>query len=367
MSGKRKRSSAPTLQASPQALLKVLDDKAPIDDVLKLKFKSIFDRYENLVKLSSTQVTATRFKINNNSVFDPAPDFLRAPGVEHVRTFSPLELIGTAILVSCHMETRSDQDLLEDVKAMRFFLRVKHKDLRVNAQCWVTVWEFVTEEMARRKGEKNGHVIGRPQSASGRAAKASQYASPYAPLVSIAPMGDAPVSGTTSGTTTPLDMAPANTTGSSSSVETPSVTSSSPAPAAGESSVEDNASQTTADIDENGKVNDDKDAPIEGNAVAGAPLKAVQNNGPAKSGEEPSADRTSNKSDAAADGVKDEGKTQPATTTPPKRSTRASKSNNSPNGVKNKDETKQDSPTSTKRPNSMKTASPAPKRLKQKV
>lgn len=362
MSGKRKRSSAPTLQASPQALLKVLDDKAPIDDVLKLKFKSIFDRYENLVKLSSTQVTATRFKINNNSVFDPAPDFLRAPGVEHVRTFSPLELIGTAILVSCHMDTRSDQDLLEDVKAMRFFLRVKHKDLRVNAQCWVTVWEFVTEEMSRRKGEKNDHTSGGPQSAKGNAAKGSQYASPYAPLVSIAPMGGAPASGATSGNTTPLEMAPGNAAAGSFSVETPSVTSSSPAPLAGESSVEDSASQTTADIDES-----DKDALKEKNLAPVSSHKAIQDTIEAVNEDEASKDQPSNsRSDATTNGAK-EGKTKSATTKAHKRSTRASKPTSSPKSVKAKDETNLESPIPMKRPNSMKTASPASKRLKQKA
>lgn len=187
MSGKRKRSAAPTLQASPQALLKVLEDKASIPEALKLKFKSIFDRYENLVKISSTQVTATRFKVKENSVFDPAPEFLRVPGVEHVRTFSPLELIATAILVSSHMEHRTDQELLEDVKAMRYYLRIKHKDLRVNAQCWFTVWEFVYEEMARRRaaGVTQGlGSIGNLPLPSGRPivappAGVSPYASPY--------------------------------------------------------------------------------------------------------------------------------------------------------------------------------------------
>ncbi|RDL37016.1 uncharacterized protein BP5553_04449 [Venustampulla echinocandica] len=195
MSGKRKRSAAPTLQASPQALLKVLEDKAPIPEALKLRFKAIFDRYENLVKISSTQVTATRFKVKENSVFDPAPEFLRAPGVEHVRTFSPLELIGTAILVSSHMEHRADQELLEDVKAMRYYLRIKHKDLRVNAQCWFTVWEFVYGEMARRRaaGVTQGlGSIGNLPLQSGPPIVApptgvTPYASPYGPATGGTP------------------------------------------------------------------------------------------------------------------------------------------------------------------------------------
>ena len=148
--GRRKRTTAPTLQASPQALIRVLEDKQSINMLLKLRFKAIFDKFEALVKMSSTRITTTRYKINRNSVFDPAPDFLRGEDVEHVRTFSPLELIATAILVSCHMDERSDAQLLEDVKEMRYHLRVKHKDLRVNAQCWVTVWDFIMELEKRR-------------------------------------------------------------------------------------------------------------------------------------------------------------------------------------------------------------------------
>jgi hypothetical protein len=152
--GRRKRFAAPTLQASPQALIRVLEDKQPINILLKLRFKAIFDKFEALVKMSSTRITTTRYKINRNSVFDPAPDFLRGEDVEHVRTFSPLELIATAILVSYHMDERSDAQLLEDIKEMRYHLRVKHKDLRVNAQCWVTVWEFIMELEKRRPSSR---------------------------------------------------------------------------------------------------------------------------------------------------------------------------------------------------------------------
>lgn len=144
MADKRAKASAPALQASPQALNKLLEDKEPINPVLKLKFKAIFDKFENLVKLSSTQLTATRYKLNKDSVFDPAPSFLREQSVSHVRTFSPLELIGTAVLVSYHMEDRSDEELLNDVRKFRHYLRMKHKDLRVNPQCWSTAWTFIS-------------------------------------------------------------------------------------------------------------------------------------------------------------------------------------------------------------------------------
>jgi hypothetical protein len=81
---KRSNKDAPTLQASPQALLRVLDDQGDINPALKLKLKAIFDRYEGLVRLCSVQVTATKFKVKMNTVFDPSPKFLRDSGVNHV-------------------------------------------------------------------------------------------------------------------------------------------------------------------------------------------------------------------------------------------------------------------------------------------
>lgn len=121
----------------------MLEEKEPINLALKENLKVIFDRYESLVKLSSTRITTTRYRVNANSAFDPAPNFLRGDGFDHVRTFSPLELITSALLVCYHMAVRTDAQLLDDVKEMRRHLRLKHKDLRVNAQCWTTAWEFI--------------------------------------------------------------------------------------------------------------------------------------------------------------------------------------------------------------------------------
>ncbi|CAL3964406.1 unnamed protein product [Diplocarpon coronariae] len=117
---------------------------------LQARLEAIFGRYEHLIKLSSTQITATRFKVNSNSVFDPAPKYLRAANTNNVRTFSPLELVVTAILVATHMDHRSEEQLLEDVKELRTWLRRKHKDLRVNAQCWAMAWSFITSEIEVR-------------------------------------------------------------------------------------------------------------------------------------------------------------------------------------------------------------------------
>lgn len=152
LTNRQRRSSAPTLQANPTALLRLLEDEKPISNALKNRFKLIFDKFEHLIKLCSDQITATRFKIKANSPFDPAPDFLRKPETDHGKTFSPLELVATAVLVACHMKHRTDEELIEDVKAFRIYIRTKRQDLRLNAQCWVSVWGFIDVEMRERRG-----------------------------------------------------------------------------------------------------------------------------------------------------------------------------------------------------------------------
>ncbi|KAH8597955.1 hypothetical protein B0O99DRAFT_507415, partial [Bisporella sp. PMI_857] len=133
-------SSCPILQANPQALERLLEDKVPISPALKLKLKEVFDKFETLVRLCSNQLTATRYVIKKNSVFDPAPDFLED---KQPHTFSPLELVGTAILVAYHMAKHSDEELLRGVKELRHHLRIIPKNLKLDTQCWHSVWEFI--------------------------------------------------------------------------------------------------------------------------------------------------------------------------------------------------------------------------------
>ncbi|CZR51618.1 uncharacterized protein PAC_01495 [Phialocephala subalpina] len=181
--GTNNNPNIPTLQASPQALAKVLEDKKPIDPEIKAKMKSVFDRYETLVKMSSTKITTTRYKVKPNSVFDPAPEYLRNANVNWVRTFSPLELIVTAVLVHVHQDHRSDEELLEDVRAMRQFLRTYHKDLRVNSQCWAISWTFITTEMDKRRGiVREPRAPSDPENSIGFGTNATRPAVAVAPL-----------------------------------------------------------------------------------------------------------------------------------------------------------------------------------------
>ena len=170
MAGRRKKgadlSAPPTLQASPQALMRVLESTEPISLVHKLKFKAIFDRYERLVRLRT-------------SVFDAAPMYLQEAGVNHCRTFSPLELLVTGVLVALHgMEKRKDGDLLNDIKELRRYLRSEHRDLRVNAQCWNSGWHFITEIMEERGSKAKLSV---PVRSATNILISSQGGSRYAP------------------------------------------------------------------------------------------------------------------------------------------------------------------------------------------
>jgi len=64
----RNKSASLTLQATPSALEKLLEDKEPISPVLKLKIKAVFDRFEKLVKSCSDQLTATKYR---SKYFEP--------------------------------------------------------------------------------------------------------------------------------------------------------------------------------------------------------------------------------------------------------------------------------------------------------
>jgi hypothetical protein len=155
----------PTLQASPQVLTGLLSDEKPPSEAMKAKFKEVFDTFQKLVDLSSqtSHTSKSGYKITPNSAFDPAPDYLREPGVGHVKTFSPLELLATAILILVHSDSRSTGMLIGDIKEMRLYLRRAHKDLRLNPACWATVWKFIEVDLESLRG---GRDVTRKKNAS---------------------------------------------------------------------------------------------------------------------------------------------------------------------------------------------------------
>lgn len=144
----------PILQASPQVLTKLLFDEPSLTEGVKAKMKDIFDKFQELVDLCTEDSNKNKlgFRVLRNSAFDPAPDFLQERTVGHVKTFSPIELMATAILLLVHKGSRNTKMLLGDIKEMRHFLREQHKDLRLNNGCWLTVWNFIETVLIQRRG-----------------------------------------------------------------------------------------------------------------------------------------------------------------------------------------------------------------------
>lgn len=146
--------SSPTLQASPQVLTRLLLDDQSLTEAVKVKFKEVFDKYQELVDLSSQSSSGSKLgcKIIPNSAFDPAPDYLKERGVGHTKTFSPLELVATAILLLVHGDSRTIGMLVGDIKEMRIYLRRAHKDLRLNPPCWASAWLFIETDLISLRG-----------------------------------------------------------------------------------------------------------------------------------------------------------------------------------------------------------------------
>lgn len=98
----------------------------------------------------------SRWKIKRDSPFDPVLLWLRDNPklLTHARLFSPIEMIGAALIVTLHMEKHSDEELLEDITWMRHTLRYKHPSLNISALCWKTAWDFASIELNERRADK---------------------------------------------------------------------------------------------------------------------------------------------------------------------------------------------------------------------
>lgn len=144
----------PTYQASPSNLTKLLTDSPSLNESVKRKFKKVFDKYAELVESCSTpdEDSPTGFKIKPNSCFAPSPEGVRNRGVTHVKTFSPLEVVATAILLLRHMDDRTNKMLQGDIMEMRVYLRQKNKDLRLNNTCWADCYQYIDVDMIQLRG-----------------------------------------------------------------------------------------------------------------------------------------------------------------------------------------------------------------------
>lgn len=74
------------------------------------------------------------------------------------KTFSPIELVGTCCLLSQKGGERPNGMLRGDILAMRGHLREVHSDLRMNKECWQTVWRFI-DKLEYYRGAVNGTTV----------------------------------------------------------------------------------------------------------------------------------------------------------------------------------------------------------------
>jgi hypothetical protein len=144
----------PTYQATPSNLTKLLMDTPSLNESVKRKFKKVFDKYVKLIESCSQpdKDSPTGLTIKKDSCFAPAPEGLKNRGVFHVKTFSPLEVVATAILLLRHMDDRTDKMLQGDIMEMRVYLRQKNKDLRLNNTCWADSYQFIDVDMIQLRG-----------------------------------------------------------------------------------------------------------------------------------------------------------------------------------------------------------------------
>ncbi|KFY75940.1 hypothetical protein V499_04184 [Pseudogymnoascus sp. VKM F-103] len=144
----------PTYQATPSNLTKLLMDTPSLNESVKRKFKRVFDKYAELIASCSEpdKGSPTGLAIKKDSCFAPAPEGLRNRGVTHVKTFSPLEVVATSILLLRHMDDRTNQMLQGDIMEMRVYLRQKNKDLRLNNTCWADSYQFIDVDLIQLRG-----------------------------------------------------------------------------------------------------------------------------------------------------------------------------------------------------------------------
>lgn len=74
------------------------------------------------------------------------------------KTFSPVELVGVCCLLSQKGGERPNGMLRGDILAMRAHLREVHSDLRMNKECWQTVWRFI-DRLEYYRGAVNGTTV----------------------------------------------------------------------------------------------------------------------------------------------------------------------------------------------------------------
>ncbi|KAF2499427.1 hypothetical protein BU16DRAFT_578999 [Lophium mytilinum] len=133
----------PVLKTSVSAIDNLLRNPEALDDSTKSHLATVFTTFTELVS-------------EKESVF-------KDNGYERVKTFSPLEVVAVAVLISKYGDARNHEMLLGDISMMRITFRVQKLDLKLNGDCWKMVWEFI-DTLEQFRGAIDGETVQPPDS-----------------------------------------------------------------------------------------------------------------------------------------------------------------------------------------------------------
>jgi hypothetical protein len=134
----------PTLKTNYSKLPKLLSNGGAVDDALKSHLASVWSTLRELIELGP-------------NTFTNADKHLKG-----VQTFAPVEMVAATLLISMYSESRNNQLLLGDIRALREALREHFQDLRLNPTVWRFVWGFI-ENLEAIRGAVDGSTVMRNQ------------------------------------------------------------------------------------------------------------------------------------------------------------------------------------------------------------
>ncbi|OCK78145.1 hypothetical protein K432DRAFT_332601 [Lepidopterella palustris CBS 459.81] len=113
----------PVLKTGGRQLAKFMQNTNALDESTKSHLARVFTTFKELI-----EEDPQTFKDNQYTV---------------VKSFSPVEFLVVAVMISMYGDTRNNTLLLGDIRALRTALRQNIKDLRMNQQVWAVAWEFM--------------------------------------------------------------------------------------------------------------------------------------------------------------------------------------------------------------------------------
>ena len=136
----------PMLRTSHSLIPKMLNNTGAVDDALKSHLASVWTTFRDLIALDPDTFTNADRHLSG------------------VQTFAPIEMVAVAVLISMYSETRNNELLLGDIRALREAFREHFKDLRLSAPMWKFAWDFI-ENLEGIRGAVDGTTIDRNQPA----------------------------------------------------------------------------------------------------------------------------------------------------------------------------------------------------------